>query len=106
MTLEENLEVELLAVDKELKDKVERAKTEARAKRKKLREKAKKKFFSNGELLVRELKKRGVKVEKPFYTFSSEEVVELAEKLAPKLVEKVIEEPDEGGEDFELDFDN
>lgn len=98
------LESEILAVDKELKDEVERAKAKAKVKRKKLREKAKKKFFSNGQILERELKKRGVKIEKPFYAFSSEEVVELAEKLAPRLAENFAEESED--EDFELEYDS
>lgn len=106
MALEATLETELLAVDKELKDEVERAKVKAKAKRKKLREKARKKCFSNTQLLERELKKRGVKVEKPFYAFSSEEVVALAEKIAPKIMPRLAENFAEEPEDFELDFDN
>lgn len=96
------LENKILSVDQELKVEVEKAKAKAKAKKKRLQEKARKKCFSNAKLLERELKKRGVNIEKPFYDFSSEDIIELAKKLAPKLVEDFVEEP----EDFELDYDN
>lgn len=74
---------------------------EAKAKKKKLQEKASKKCFSNARFVERELKKRGVEVKKPFYDFSREELVDLVEEL---VVAKNAKNSEDDG-DFELDYD-